>query len=180
LTVDITITNVQNLYGLDVSLRWNNSVLEVLSATSHLGVESNPEGVLHEVLPDASVYIAEDNASQALGEYHLVATSVSPAPSFNGSGTIATLTFKVASVGHSELDLVTELADRPPPEEHSNFIEHTDVDSSIDSLPVHSTPVPTDWTPIALLIILVAAILFIIAFALYVRSRKRKPKNVEP
>jgi hypothetical protein len=180
LTVDITITNVQNLYGLDVSLRWNNSVLEVLSATPHLGVESNPEGVLHEILPDASVYVGEDNASQALGDYHLIAISISPAPSFNGSGTIATLTFKVASVGHSQLSLETELADRPPLGEHSNLIEHTDVGSSIDSLPVHSTPVPTDWTPIVLLIILVAAILFIIAFALYVSHGKRKPKNPEP
>src|SRR4030067_3056877 len=81
LTVNITISNVQNLYGVDVTLRWNTSALKVLSNTSLLGVESHPNGVLHE-----SILIAEASASQQIGAYTLVATSTSPAASFSGSG----------------------------------------------------------------------------------------------
>ena len=59
-----------------------------------LGVESCPEGVLHETASDP-LYIADDTVSQELGEYTLVATSVGSASAFNGNGIIATLTFNV-------------------------------------------------------------------------------------
>ena len=45
LTVNMTITNVQNLYALDVTLDWNNSVLEFVSVTLLLGVQAHPGGV---------------------------------------------------------------------------------------------------------------------------------------
>ena len=43
LTVNITISNVQNLYGVDVSLSWNPNVLNLITAQSMLGVEAHPE-----------------------------------------------------------------------------------------------------------------------------------------
>ena len=102
LTVEITISNVQNLYGVDVKFNWNTAVLQEISATSQLGVESNPGGVLHAPSGDP-LYIEQDNASQATGEYDLVATSVAPAPAFSGSGTIATVKFNVISTGSAGL-----------------------------------------------------------------------------
>jgi hypothetical protein len=48
LTINIKISNVQNLFGIDVTLSWNPSILSVVSATSQLGVESHSGGVLHE------------------------------------------------------------------------------------------------------------------------------------
>jgi hypothetical protein len=134
-TVNITIANVQNLYGIDVTFRWNASVLQVLNVNSRLGVGSHPGGVLYEILPNAKIEIIEDNVSQATGEYHIVATSVNPAPSFSGSGNIALITFNVTSLGHSGLELETELADHPASGEHSNLIEHTDIAGSISVIP---------------------------------------------
>ena len=127
LTVNITISNVQNLFGVDVTLRWNTSALKVLSNDSLLGVESHPNGVLHE-----NVEIAFASASQQIGEYTLVATSTGSAQGFSGSGIIASLTFNVTDLGRSTLELETELADKPPAGDPSNFIDHNDVSSTIN------------------------------------------------
>jgi hypothetical protein len=139
LTVNLTITNVQNLYALDVTLDWNNSVLEFVSVNLLLGVQAHPGGALYgnqisDTVTAGDVYVQQSNASQSMGEYHLVATSVNPADSFNSSGTIAIITFNVTSLGHSGLDLKTELADHPSLGETSNPINHTDVAGSVDSI----------------------------------------------
>jgi len=131
ITVNITISNVQNLYGLDVTLLWNPSALTVQNIDMRLGVESFPDGVLHEA-PNADIFIQENTVDQENGEYHLVATSVAPASAFSGSGNIAVLTFNVTGIGQSELTLITELADYNP--SGSNLIDHTDVNGAIDSV----------------------------------------------
>jgi len=134
--VNITISNVQNLYALDVTLRWNASVLQVLNVDSRLGVESNPDGVLHEISPNAEIEVIEDSVSQEIGEYHIVATSVNPAPSFSGGGNIAIITFNVTSLGHSDLEFEeTELADYPASGETANLIEHTTAAGSVNVIP---------------------------------------------
>jgi hypothetical protein len=110
LTVNIKISNAQNLYGVDVTLNWNPSVLKLISATPQLGVESHSNGVLHE----SSTYPidVEDN-TQSDREYHLLATSTgSSTASFSGSGTIATLQFNVTSAGPTGLALDAELSER--------------------------------------------------------------------
>jgi hypothetical protein len=139
LTTNLTITNVQNLYALDVTLDWNNSVLAFVSVNLLLGVQAHPGGVLYgnqisDTVTAGDVYLQQSNASQSIGEYHLVATSVSPADSFNGNGTIAIITFNVTSLGHAGLDLKAELADHPSPDETSNTIAHTDVAGSVESI----------------------------------------------
>jgi hypothetical protein len=134
-TVNITISNVQNLYGLDVTLRWNASVLQVLSVNSRLGVESHPDGVLHKISPNAEIEVAEDSLFQSAGEYHVVATSVNPAPAFSGSGNVAIVTFNVTSLGYSGLDVESELADFPASGEPANLIEHKDVAGSVTVIP---------------------------------------------
>src|SRR3990172_1573425 len=127
LTVNITISNVQNLYGVYVTLSWNTSALKVLTNTALLGVESHPNGVLHETID-----IVEASASQQTGTYTLIATSTgSQTASFSGSGTIATLTFNVTSLGRTTLELETELADKPASGGTSNFIDHNHLSSSV-------------------------------------------------
>jgi hypothetical protein len=139
LKVNLTISNVQNLYALDLTLDWNNSILQLQNINLNLGVKSSPQphpnGVLYgnqvsdSIVPGA-VYV---NASQATNEYHLIATSVAPSDSFNGSGTIATLTFNVLSNGHSSLTLQSDLADHPEPgETTSESIVHNNVSGSVD------------------------------------------------
>ncbi len=109
LTVDVKIPNAQNLFGVDVTLDWNPSVLQFISATPQLGVESHSGGVLHE----SGSYPIEivDNSQTAAGEYHLLATATgSTTPGFSGSGTIVTLKFNVTSAGSAGLSLDVELA----------------------------------------------------------------------
>jgi hypothetical protein len=152
LTVNITINNVQNLYGIDVTLNWNNSILQIVRNESRIGVETNLGGVLHNPLS-----IVEDSAFQETGEYRLVATSQNPADSFNGSGTIASLTFNATRTGHSDLVLKSDLADHPPPEEVSNPISHTDVGGSVDAV----IPEFPATTIIGLLLVLVTIVLML-------------------
>ena len=141
ISINVTIANVQNLYALDVTLRWNSSALTVVNVDLRLGVESHSDGVLHgsrlnyddSTLVSGDIFVEESNASQEIGEYHLVATSIGLATnSFSGSGNIAILTFNVTSIGHSELNLTTELADYNPA--GSNFIDHTDINGTVDSV----------------------------------------------
>lgn len=131
ITINITISNVQNLYGLDVTLLWNPSALTIQNVNLRLGVKSHPDGVLHET-PSGEIFIQENTTNQEIGEYRLVATSVAPAPSFSGTGNIVIITFKVTSIGNSELVLITELADYNP--SGSNLIDHTDVNGSVNSV----------------------------------------------
>jgi hypothetical protein len=140
LTVNITISNVENLYGIDVTFNWNRSTLQLQSATFNLGVEYHSNGVLHEA-SGSPIIVAEGNASQETGEYHIVATSQGTADSFNGSGTIATITFNVTGTEHSKLSLTSELADHPMPgETTSEFIAHNDVGGSVDSAAIPEFP----------------------------------------
>jgi hypothetical protein len=105
LTVNIKVSSAQDLFGVDVKLNWNPSVLTLVSATPKLGVESHPDGVLHESL-SYPIEVVNNDASQSTAEYHLLATSTgSSTPAFTGSGTIAAVTFTVTSVGSTGLAL---------------------------------------------------------------------------
>ena len=153
-SVSVVVESVENLYALDVTLRWNASVLRFLSVDLHLGMESHPGGVLHEDL-GAEIYVAENNASEA--EYRLVATSVSPASSFNGSGTVFSVSFKAVSAGRSLLGLETELADRPPLGGTANLIEHTVVGGSVEAEENDSDePLLMEWLFLALVVVALA------------------------
>jgi hypothetical protein len=160
-TVDITVSNVQNLYAVDVQLSWNKDIIRITSATPQLGVESHSGGVLHQ-----NVYIALNSMSQQTGTYQLVATSEGSAAAFSGSGKIVTLTFTVIHTGHSELTLETELADKPVLPNPANLINHTDVSSSVNAV------IPEFSTVFALVVFL------ILATGTLVFSKKRMMKNV--
>ncbi len=122
-TINITVIEVQNLYGIEVSLCWNSSILQPVNVDIRLG---QTDGVLHSPPP---VYIVE-NLTKESG-YSLAATSVNPAPSFNGSGNIVKITFVVTNTWDSELDLETRLWDYPPPNGVSSPIDHTTIDGSV-------------------------------------------------
>ncbi len=127
ITVNITINNVENLYAIDLILEWDNTVLQIMQNQSLIGDEAN--GVLYTPL----VTVA-DTASQQTGTYTLVATSQNPADSFNGSGTIATLTFNVTNIGYSALTLQSEIADHPLPEQVSESINHIVINGAVDAV----------------------------------------------
>lgn len=119
--VNITIVDVENLFGLEAGLNWNASILQLESTEVLVGMESHPSGVLYNGSEAVSV-----NETLGSGEYMLNATSVGEqTPSFNGSGTIAMLTFNVVGIGSCELTLQTVLYDKASATEPSREIQHS-------------------------------------------------------
>ncbi len=123
-TVNITITDVQNLFGLEVTLRWDSSILQMMGADVRLGVESHPDGVLYE-----PVSMVKNETIQEEGKYQLVGMSTGrETPSFNGTGNVLRITFNVTDVGSCELNLEAKLADKPPVGGVSSPIAHITTD----------------------------------------------------
>ena len=157
LTVEIKISNVQNLAGIDLSLQWNSSVLTLSKVALNLGIESHSNGVLHgsklnydyNTINSGEIYVQE---AKVLGSYSLLAQSIGQTtPSFSGSGTIATLTFTATSTGPTRLALETELADHPPSGETANLIGHTDTEDTI------TVVIPEFQTLTAIVLIIILA-----------------------
>lgn len=94
-TVQLNITDVQDLCGLDVGIGWNSALLEYESRTVNIPAEGNNGGVLYGPPPP---FIFED-LNQATGTYRIMAASLSPAPAFDGSGMIVELTFRATAIG---------------------------------------------------------------------------------
>jgi len=161
-TVNITVIDVQNLYGVEVDVRWNTSLLKLIGVDIRLGVNSHPDGVLYEPF----INITQEN----IGEYIIGATSYPPAPSFNGSGNIIRITFQAINNGETTIDLTTKLYDYPPPDREpreSLPIPHTTIDGNIFIIPEFSNA-------IAIVIFLILATLL----TLLMRNKK-KPKFYE-
>lgn len=160
--INITLTDVQNLFGLDVTLNWNASILKMVDTDIRLGVESHPDGVLHEPI--------FNQTTQEEGRYQLTATSTGRnTPSFNGSGNIARITFNVTKVGTCELNLETELASKPPLGGVSSPIPHTTIDGFFGQ----KTQEQPIW-PYAIIIIAVVVIVVVTTIAIHRRRAFKK------
>lgn len=123
--INVTIIDVQNLYGVEIALYWNASVLDTVNVDVRLG---ESDGVLY-----VPIFIAVNNVTE--GKYLLSATSTSGTP-FSGSGNAVRITFKVIVVAESPLDLESKLYDYPPPEREPRIswpIEHMSIDGIVVS-----------------------------------------------
>ena len=112
-SVNITIEDVENLYGIEIEFTWNPSIIEYVSHEVKIPVESYPEGVLHE-----PVLEVKDEVDAAAGDYAMAYSSYQPAEPFNGSGIIFTMTFRVVGYGTTLLSFASvKLAGygTPPP-----------------------------------------------------------------
>lgn len=164
-SVNITISNVQNLFAVDVALSWNVSVLQVLNVDLRLGIESHPDGILHENLPDYPIEIIENSLSSETGEYHIAATSVGPVSSFSGSGNVAIISFNVTNLGQAGFGLESELADKPVSGE-ANFIGHTQSIGNVSIIPEFAS-------------IIAVGLLLVFATSVVVFSKKRLQHTVK-
>ncbi len=138
ITVNVVISNVQSLYGIDLTLDWNTAVLQLESNQSFIGVETNSQGILHN-----PTLVVQDTASQQTGEYDLIATSENPAAAFSGSGTIGTLTFKVIAAGQSSLTVSSTLAQYEGVDQTTDPITHNDVNTVVNVGSSSSTSSPS-------------------------------------
>jgi hypothetical protein len=133
-TVNITVVNVQNLYGIEIALYWNASILRIADTDIRLGKEDYPDGVLHKPVYKNETFMED--------KYLLYGLSTQPAPSFNGSGTIVRLTFKVTGIGTSDLSLETKLASNiiPPGSTAVEEIAHKTINGFFGPIMINAFP----------------------------------------
>lgn len=150
--VNITVIDVQNLYGVEAKVYWNTSILQLVDVDIRLGVQSHPDGVLYEPFYNIT--------EERIGKFTIAATSLTPAPPFNGSGNIVRMTFHIIGIGESIIDLETKLYDYPPPDREpreSLPIPHTTIDGTVSAL------IP-EFPNIVVLITLFTAITIVLIF----------------
>ena len=162
-TANITIENVQNLYGLEITLQWNSTILEATGLDVRTG---QPDGTL------CSPFLTVENTlNQAQGKYSYVATSTTPAPPFNGSGIVVKITFNVTSLGGSNLNLESQLYDYPPPDRWPRVslpIGHTTIDGSFVAIPEFPN----------MIILLLSMLVSVLSFMLLKLSGKLNPRSL--
>lgn len=152
--VSIIVADIQDLYGFEITLNWDPTILRIVKADHRIGVEDYPGGILHK-----QVIIPKDNVSQNHGLYTIAAACMNPAGSFNGTGTVAVLTFNVTSVGTCTLFLDAELASDAR-QGQSQPIDHQTVDGYFGRQSIQEL----DWkaliAPVAVIVIVLVLIVF--------------------
>jgi len=98
-TVDIVVADVADLYGVGITFQWDPSILEYVSHTAKIPVETYPDGILHE--PGITIM---DTADPTAGTYEIAYACMSPAPVFNGTGIAFNITFTVKKAGGCALE----------------------------------------------------------------------------
>ncbi len=145
-TITVKVANITNLYGFDIRVRWDPAVIDYVSHISKFPADDYPDGILWE--PGFQLM---DQVNKSTGTYWMSATSLEPAPSFNGTGTFFEMTFHVETVGRSLIEIYFhDLADRSadPIEhnvQHGFFSNYTPTPASIYVNP--SKVVDADLTP---------------------------------
>ena len=136
-TINVTVQDVTNLYGLDIQFSWNTTYLEYVSHAVKIPVNTNPGGVLYNpILP------IKDEADAAAGTYWIAISSMAPAAAFNGTGTVFTMTFKIiAQPDPGEEDIETHLTftSTDLADKSANPIAHNVEEGSVT---IHAPPKP--------------------------------------
>jgi hypothetical protein len=173
-TINITVLGVQNLYGLDVIVDWDSSILQLVNIDIRLGY-TDTDGVLYNSSSTSPPLIAV-NSTQA-DQYEIAATSENPAPSFNGTGNIVRLTFKVIDSGNCTIGIPppqSQLYDYPPPDREpriSQPIPHSTIGGQFSSTVVE---IPNS------IIFLVFTVLTVLALVLSKKTHGKRPHPTVP
>lgn len=173
-TINIIVNDVQNLFGLEVSLYWDASILQIIDVDIRLGVESNSDGVLHEPI----YFVSKNETTQQEGKYQLVGMSTGgETSSFSGSGNILRMTFNVIGAGSCKLDLETELADKPPLGGVASPIEHTTIDGFYR---MPEQPTLPYRTTLIVAIIIMASVITAVTAIYYARIKRVAETRAKP
>jgi hypothetical protein len=134
-TVFIYVTDVQDLYGADVQLAFDTSLVEVVDA------DPGTPGVQIELLSDflSPDWPIKNEADNKKGTIWYAVTQLNPSEPVSGSGPLAAIEFRGLAVGSSPITVTSQkLADR-----HGITIPATAQDGQITVGVATSTPTPT-------------------------------------
>ncbi len=138
-----------NLYGFELTLTWDPTILNYSSHIITIPVETYPEGILHSaVMPIANI------VDSVGGTYEIAQTSLFPAAGFNrpdGNSTIFNMTFSALGLGFCTLNIT-----------HSAFANSTA--SPIDHTVLYSdvTVIPEFPSVVFLPLLMTAAVLIVL------------------
>ena len=148
-SLTVLVENVSMLYGIDIQITWNTTCLKYINHTATAPVETYPDGLLHESIMWFKNVVDETGVPGAEPEtrYWISVVSMSGAPSFNGSGSAFTMTFKALNfTGATTLNFTNiQLADfnvQPIPYTSSNCVVE------MIPHPVHNIDTGLDYTTI--------------------------------
>jgi len=116
-TINVKISDVTNLYGIDIQLGWDPTIIKYVDHQTHIPVEDHPDGVLHSPVLSIKDVVDETGGLVSQGAekgtlYWLAVTSMAPADPFDGSGIVFEMTFEVVSVGSCLIEITAStLAD---------------------------------------------------------------------
>lgn len=80
-TINVSVDDVDDLYGFEFKLGYNTTLLDIVS---------------REILPPWELYfIATNEINETNGTYWLIVVALTPAPSFYGNTTLARITFQI-------------------------------------------------------------------------------------
>jgi hypothetical protein len=123
LEVEISIVDLQNLYGFDFTLRYNSAILDLVSRDP--------------LLPWSPNLILRNVVNEAEGTYRLAAVALAPATPYDGTTKLAKITFMYTGTGDDTLSLAqTTLTDS-----YGYAIPHSVNGMSIQAIPVHDVAV---------------------------------------
>lgn len=126
-SINLTLSNVTLLYGLDVNFKWDPELLEYVDHTTKIPVEDYPEGILHE-----PILKLKDDADAIAGTLQVAYACMHPAQPFNGTGEIFKVTFEVKDFGSCVLEIVrSDLSDN-----QGTPIPHDAVNGYFTNIPI--------------------------------------------
>lgn len=99
-TVTLRVENVQDLYGYQVTIRFDPALLEVIDADP--GKAGVQVGLGTFISPD---YVPQNTADNSLGTIDCVVSQVAPSTAANGSGALLTISFRGKAAGVSNIQL---------------------------------------------------------------------------
>jgi hypothetical protein len=88
--INVVVSNVADLYGIDLRFAWNTEYLLYLNHTAHIPVEDYPGGIIHK----PGMFVKND-VDLGAGTYWLSYASMAPAPPFDGSGIAFDMWFRI-------------------------------------------------------------------------------------
>lgn len=106
--VDVRIQDVAGLFGADVRLEYDPTVVEVVDANTLVPGTQIDSGDFPNI-SSGTGFVAQNTVDSEEGTIGYAMTLLSPAEPVNGSGTLASITFRGKAVGSSEVSFTSVL-----------------------------------------------------------------------